>query len=84
MMASFEKPPENGKMPTSASVPIHMQTYVLGRNRLSPPMLRMSCSSCRAWITMPAAMNSRALKNACVTRWNMPAQYAPSPTPTNM
>ena len=31
MMASFEKPPENGKMPTRASVPIHMQMYVFGR-----------------------------------------------------
>jgi hypothetical protein len=31
MMASFEKPPDSGKMPTSASVPIHMQRYVFGR-----------------------------------------------------
>ena len=33
---------------------------------------------------MPAAMNRRALKNACVIRWNIPFAYAPMPTARNM
>ena len=35
-------------------------------------------------MTMPAAMKSSALKNACVIRWNIPFAYAPRPTPRNM
>src|SRR5438552_10173805 len=35
-------------------------------------------------MTEPDPRNSNALKKACVTRWNMPATYAPEPTPTNM
>ncbi len=29
-------------------------------------------------------MNSSALKNACVIRWNIPLAYAPTPAPRNM
>ena len=32
----------------------------------------------------PAARNSSALKKACVTRWNMPATYAPMPAAATM
>src|SRR5439155_3293357 len=35
-------------------------------------------------MTLPEPRNSSALKNACVVRWNMPATYAPVPTPRNM
>ena len=35
-------------------------------------------------MTMPAARKSSALKNACVTRWNIAKPYAPTPAPTNM
>ena len=31
----------------------------------------MSCSWCIAWMTEPAPRNSIALKNACVSRWNI-------------
>ncbi len=84
MIGSFEKKPENGGIPASASAPIHISTVVQGSQRDMPPMRRMSCSSESAWITTPAPRNSRALKNAWVTRWNMPAALAPSPTPQNM
>ena len=33
----------------------------------------------RAWMTMPAARNRQALKKACMSRWNMAAEYAPRP-----
>ena len=35
-------------------------------------------------MTEPAAMNSSALKKACVMRWNRPAPYAPTLTPMIM
>src|SRR6202022_4092717 len=35
-------------------------------------------------ITEPAARNSRALKKACVIRWNMPALYADTPNAVTM
>ena len=40
----------------------------------------MSCSSCSAWMTFPAARKSSALKSAWVAKWNIPAEYAPMPT----
>ncbi len=46
---------------------------VIGMYFRSPPMRRMSCSSCMPWITEPAPRNSNALKNACVIMWKMPA-----------
>ena len=47
-------------------------------------MWRMSCSSWQPWITEPAPMNSSALKNACVMRWNMPTATPPMPSPAIM
>src|SRR5437667_959127 len=35
-------------------------------------------------MTEPDPRNSSALKKACVTRWNIPETYAPTPTPMNM
>ena len=44
---------------------------VRGMSVLSPPILRMSCSPPRWWITSPADMKSSALKKACVIRWKI-------------
>src|SRR5437763_8788656 len=49
-----------------------------------PPILRMSCSWWQARMTEPEPRKRQALKKACVIRWKMPAQYAPTPTPMNM
>src|SRR6266581_3758779 len=35
-------------------------------------------------MTDPEPRNSNALKKECVTRWNIPETYAPTPTPMNM
>jgi len=70
-MPSFEKKPESGGMPTSASEPMRNAANVNGISRRSPPIWRMSCSPARWWITTPAAMKSSALKKACVIRWNI-------------
>ena len=71
-------------MPTSASPPTTKNQYVRGISTRMPPIFRMSCSPTSAWMTSPAARKSSALKNACVSRWNIPFEYAPTPTPTNM
>ena len=68
---SFEKNPESGGIPVSASAPIRNARYVPGRKRLRPPIFRMSCSPISAWMTSPAARKRSALKNACVIRWNI-------------
>ena len=47
-------------------------------------MLRRSCSWCSAMITEPAPRNSSALKNACVIRWKIAAEYADTPSATVM
>ena len=70
-IASFDQKPENGGMPTSASEPTRNTSHVRGMNRFSPPIWRMSCSPARWWMMMPAARKSSALKNACVSRWNI-------------
>ena len=80
----MEKKPENGGIATSASEPARKAMYVSGRYLRKPPIFRMSCSAMRQWMTMPAAMKRRALKNACVIRWNIPFAYAPMPTARNM
>ena len=69
----MEKKPENGGMPDSARPPMTMQPYVNGITLRKPPIWSRSCVPPIAAITEPAAMNSSALKNACVIRWNMPA-----------
>ncbi len=72
-MASLEKNPDRKGTPEMASAPTRKTGKVTGRRFLRPPMRRMSCSPPRAWMTLPAARNSRLLKKAWVTRWNMPA-----------
>ncbi len=47
-------------------------------------MRRTSCSPSSAWMTMPAPRKSSALKKACASSRNMPAEYAPTPTAVNM
>ena len=69
----MEKKPENGGMPASARPPITKQPKVNGIALRKPPMRSRFCSPAIAAITEPAAMNSSALKNACVIRWNRPA-----------
>ena len=64
----MEKKPENGGMPASARPPITMQPNVNGIAFLKPPILSRFCWPAIAAITEPAAMNSSALKNACVMR----------------
>ena len=60
------------------------QPKVNGIALRKPPILSRSCSPAIAEITEPAAMNSSALKNACVIRWNRPAAYAAVETPMTM
>ncbi len=64
----MEKKPENGGMPASARPPITMQPHVNGIARRKPPILSRFWLPAIAAITEPAAMNSSALKNACVMR----------------
>ena len=80
----MEKNPESGGIPTRASEPIRKAKYVFGIEPRRPPILRMSCSPARWWMTTPAARKSSALKKACVIRWNIALLYAPIPAPTNM
>ena len=75
---------DSGKKPIRAIVPTHISLVVWGMTFDRPPIRRTSCSLARAWMTMPAPRNSRALKNAWVSRWNMPAAYSPTPTAANM
>ena len=44
-----------------------------GMRRRKPLKRRMSITLPMACITLPAPRNSRALKKACVNKWNMPA-----------
>ncbi|MNY02689.1 hypothetical protein D3C86_1352710 [compost metagenome] len=67
-----------------ASVAIPMVAKVMGILARRPPIFQRSCSSCMAWMTEPAPRKRRALKKAWVNTWNMPVEYAPIPTPTNM
>ena len=64
----MEKKPENGGMPDSARPPMTMQPNVNGIALRKPPILSRFCWPAIAAITEPAAMNSSALKNACVMR----------------
>ena len=84
MIASFEKKPANGGMPASASEPTSAVPHVIGITLRRPPIRRRSCSWCIAMITEPAARNSSALKNACVIRWKIAAEYAETPSATVM
>jgi len=60
-------------IPAMAKTPIVMVQKVTGMRLRRSPMLRISCSPERAWMTEPAARKSRALKKAWVRRWKIPA-----------
>ena len=72
-ISSLEKKPENGGTPASARPPTIMQPNVNGIALRKPPISSRFWLPAIAAITEPAAMNSSALKNACVIRWNRPA-----------
>ena len=72
-ISSFDQNPESGGIPEIVSQAIAIVANVMGILRARPPMRVMSCSPCMPWITDPAPRKSRALKNACVIRWNTPA-----------
>ena len=78
------KKPENPGIPAIASVATRNVAYVTGRCFLRPPIFLRSCSPLIAWITLPEPRNSSALKNACVIRWNIAAENAPTPAARNM
>jgi hypothetical protein len=61
-----------------------MQPKVNGIARRKPPIRSRFCTPAIAAMTEPAAMNSSALKNACVMRWKSPATYAPDDTAMTM
>ena len=65
------------RRPASARQPNKNVQCVTGISRRKPPKRRMSIV-CMACITLPAPRNNRALKKACVNRWNMPAQMPAS------
>ncbi len=56
-------------MPAMASQPMRKVKKVMGMCLRSPPIFRMSCSSCMPWMTEPAARNIRPLKKAWVIMW---------------
>ena len=62
----------NGKA-ASASAPIVNVMNVNGIAFRKPPIRSRSCTPAIAPMIEPAPMNSSALKNACVIRWNKPA-----------
>ena len=83
-ISSFEKNPASPGIPARPSPPIVVVIVVATIREDSPPIFRRSCSPPRPWMTLPAPRNRSALKKACVTRWKMPAAYAPTPTAANM
>ncbi len=58
-----------------------MGAFAAGIFFSSPPIFRMSCSWWQPAMTWPDPRNSRALKNACVSRWNSAPIHAPTPMP---
>ena len=83
-MPSFDQNPEKIGIPINASPPTANAMCVRGMIDRSPPILRMSCSPSRWWMTRPAVMNSSALKKACIMRWKIAYPYAPIPAARNM
>jgi hypothetical protein len=79
-MSSFDSHPEKGGRPDSARPPTRKQMKVNGIAFRNPLILSIDCSPAIALITEPADMNNSALKKACVIRWNMPAENAPTET----
>ena len=70
--------------PASASAPIVNVTNVNGIALRKPPIRSSDWIPPIAAITEPAPMKRRALKKACVIRWNSPALYANAETPSTM
>ena len=70
MMSSLDSQPENGGIPDSARPPMMKQANVNGSALRKPRILSSDCSPPIAEIIEPAPMNSSALKNAWVIRWN--------------
>lgn len=68
-IASLEKNPARKGVPARARLPIVRHDEVKGVRKCMPPILRMSCSSLRLWITEPEQRKSIALKKACVQIW---------------
>ena len=86
MISSFEKKPENGNTPHSASVLMIHVPKVTGMNLRRPPMsFFISKEWCDAeWLIEPAPRNRHALKNAWVKMWNTAGSHAPAPRPIIM
>lgn len=63
-MASLEKKPARKGNPVRAKLPMVRQEDVNGVRVCMAPILRISCSSLRLWITDPEHRKSMALKNA--------------------
>ena len=83
-ISSFEKKPAVSGVPAIAMVAMRNVQKVVGILSFKPPIFRMSCSPLMPWMTLPEPRKRHALKNACVTRWKMPAAKAPTPMATNM
>src|SRR3981081_2777006 len=83
-ISSWEKKPENGGTADRARPPVMKHRNVNGSALRQPDIRSSDCSPAIALISDPAAMKSSALKNACVKRWNMLAEYAPTDTPMIM
>ncbi len=69
----MEKKPDMSGKPANASAPMVKTMNVNGMALRKPPIRSSDCTPPIAAITEPAPMNSSALKNACVMRWNRPA-----------
>ena len=68
MMSSFDSQPENGGRPDRARPPITNAANVNGSALRKPPIRSSDWLPAIAPMIEPAAMNSSALKNACVIR----------------
>ena len=80
----LKEPAVTSGVPISASEPIRKPTRLKGKKRPSPRNADSDSRPPVPWMTTPAARNKSALKDACVNRWNRPANGAPMPTPANM
>ena len=77
-ISSFDQNPAKGKIPARARVPTQKVQVVCFIFFASPPISKMSYVW-QACATLPAARKSRALKKACVVRWNIAAPAPSSP-----
>ncbi len=71
MISSLLKKPEKGGIPAMARQPTSTPALASGSTWRSPPMRLRLCWSASAWMTTPTPRKSRALKKACVSRWNI-------------